>query len=128
MGIDDGDGAQAVCGEGKGNVTFHINYENCYKNNFRNNVQQAVKFYLEQGEDFKYGVDDYAGFILYPHALNPFLKIMETMRESKHFIIIPAFDQDSSEREDTNKPAYLIIKLGSEASYIRSFTVNSGIE
>jgi len=97
---------------------FKVNLENCYKNNFRNDVQKAVKFYLEQGDDFKYCIGDYGGFVLYPHALNPFLKIMEIMGESGNFIIIPGFDQDNNNRDVPNKPAYIIIKMGKSASKI----------
>ena len=97
---------------------FKINLENCYKNNFKNNIQSAVKFYLEQGDNFKYCLDDYGGFLLYPHALNPFLKIMETMGESRNFIILPGFDQDNNDRAVQNKPAYIIIKIGDSASKV----------
>jgi hypothetical protein len=96
---------------------FKINYDRAYKNNFRCNVSEAVKFYLSIGsencgEDSKYGV----AFMLYPQALNPFLKIMETLNETKNIVILPAFDNDYNNK--LNKPAYFILKLPLETKYI----------
>lgn len=102
------------------NYFYTINYEQLYKNNFRTDVKKAVKFYLELYEDFKYDEENFCGFILYPQALNPFLKTMETMGESKNIMILPAYNQE----EDHNSPAYLIIKLDGESKYVNCFRTN----
>ena len=100
---------------------YKINYDNCYKNNFKNNVQAAVKFYLELGIDFKFMEDNLGGFILYPQALNPFLRIMETMGESQNIVILPALEGDDSYK--SNAPAYMILKLDLKSSPI--YTISS---
>jgi hypothetical protein len=101
---------------------YKIDYEACLKNNFRCDVQSAVKFYLDLpiryfsagSEDNVSRADIKDGFVLYPQALNPFLKIMETLRESRHIVILPSFNNDSFEPSDViNAPAYLIIKVES---------------
>jgi hypothetical protein len=114
-------------GDGGYAVVYKINYNACYANNFKCNVQEAVKFYLNQGTEFKYGEEEYGGFILYPQALNPFLKILETMRETRNIVILPAYSQDVTSPEDFNNPAYLIIKLGGDASYIKGIFVDTSI-
>ena len=95
---------------------YEVNYENCLKHNFRNNVQDAVKFYL--GLTNRDVVD---GFILYPHALNPFLRIMETLRETRNMVILPSFNNDDA--DSVNQPAYLIMKVDGESKYITKFTI-----
>jgi hypothetical protein len=102
---------------------YKINYETSYRNNFRTDVKSAVKFYLELSTDFKYSTDQWGGFILYPQALNPFLKIMESLGESRNIIIVPGFDND----EGINKPAYLILKLDLESQYPISILTESKI-
>jgi len=89
--------------------TVKINYEESFKNNFKCGVNQAVKFYLNLNEEDSVAKDCGIGFILYPQALNPFLKIMETLKESDSIVIIPSFNNDIYEK--LNEPAYLILKL-----------------
>ena len=86
---------------------LHIDYQACYKNNFKCDVEKALKFILDQGEVFKFSHDHFGGFILYPQALNPFLKIMETLGESRNIVILPAYNNNG---EEINAPCYLIIK------------------
>jgi len=81
-------------------VEHTINYDNGYKNNFRGDVRGAVLFYLS--------APDWTELILYPQAINPFLKIMETVNEAKNISIFPAFD---NEGEGFSKPAYLVLKM-----------------
>lgn len=109
-----------------------IDYERSYKNNFRLNVNEAVKFYLNSiggyNTYFTSKIDnvikeDVTGFILYPQALNPFLKVMETMKEVKNIVIVPAFNNDGNNPEEINNPAYLIIRLP-EGQYINEFNLN----
>jgi hypothetical protein len=85
-----------------------IDYTSCYNNNFKCDVERALKFYLNQGENFKFEDDHYGGFILYPQALNPFLKILETLGESRNIIILPAYNNDG---DIINAPAYLVVKV-----------------
>jgi hypothetical protein len=95
-------------------VQYNISYETSYKNNFKTDVKAAVKFYLALSVDFVYSSDNWGGFILYPQALNPFLKIMETMGESRNIIILPEFNNDNKDK--LNSPAYIIIKINNELS------------
>jgi hypothetical protein len=94
--------------------TYLVNYDTCYKHNFKTDAKAAVKFYLELGVDFKYSTEYWGGFILYPQALNPFLKIMESLRETQNIVVFPAFDNDG---EESNKPAYLILKIDCSNKY-----------
>jgi len=95
-------------------MEIRINYDLCYKNNFKTNVGEAVRFYMNLGIDYKYNIEDFGGFVLYPQALNPFLKIMETMGESRNIIILPGFNNDNEDK--VNSPAYIIIKVNNELS------------
>ena len=98
-----------------------VNYGISYQHNFRTNVKRAVEFYLKlhTGDcdinDDSYGI----GFILYPQALNPFLRIMETLDEVKHIMILPAFNNDSN---GFSESAYLILKLPA-VKYVSDFTL-----
>ena len=100
---------------------YSVDYDDCFNHNFKNNVQEAVKFYLGMSDEYLFmgGTDDSAqhttinGFVLYPHALNPFLKIMETLKETRNIIILPSFNNDRNDTaDDINAPAYLIVKIG----------------
>jgi hypothetical protein len=97
------------------NDKYIIDYDKSYENNFKNDVRSAVKFYLGLHNDFV--GNTFYGFILYPQALNPFLKIMETMGENKNIMVLPAFNHD----EYNNAPAYLIIKFDGESKYVTEF-------
>ena len=112
MGIVTGDGDM----ENVSKAIFTYKYEIDYsvERNFRGNVQEALKFYLNEkdkirmweGEVTDTGSEERTratSFILYPQALNPFLKIIESLKESDRFIITPAYNQESSEN---NSPAY----------------------
>jgi hypothetical protein len=92
---------------------FNIDYNTCYKRNFKLDVKGAVKLYLDSDNT---PIEDGSAFglILYPQALNPFLKIMESLNESKNIVILPAFDTD----DGVNKPAYLIIKVFGETDFV----------
>ena len=111
-------------------ITVKIDYESSLKHNFRRDVSGAVKYYLElhthSNEEEKISERGYhyeLGFILYPQALNPFLKIMETLGETKHIVIIPAFDNDINEK--INEPAYLILKLPLENRMVDSINIQT---
>ena len=105
-------------------IEIKINWEYCYKNNYRNDVAKAVKHYLAQGDDFKYSVDGYGGFILYPQSLNPFLRIMETMNETRNIIVLPAYNVDDIDPCNSNKPAYCIIKAETQSRVIETIILS----
>ncbi len=114
---------------------YKIDYSYCYKNDFKNDVQAAVKFYLAyENTPIEEGIA--YGFILYPQALNPFLRIMETMGESQNIVILPATsDYDESALYNNknsvmfvgdihlNKPAYIILRLDLKSNPI--YTISS---
>lgn len=116
------------------NLEYEINYETCLKNNFRGDVQGAVKFYLGLSDtrNFSGGTDDPLqhnmiddGFVLYPQALNPFLRIMETLKEARNIVILPSFNNDGFKSpDDINAPAYLIIKIG-RSGFVRKLIASS---
>ena len=119
MGIDTGDGDLKAIDTKFIKYAYNIDYEKCYKNNFGNNVERAIRFYLSSEDGAFYSgsissesnevlyIAEATGFVLYPQALNPFLKIMETLKLHDKIIILPAYNQD----EGINLPAYLIIRV-----------------
>jgi len=116
--IIDGDGDLKTVDTKSIKYAYNIDYEKCYKNNFGNNVERAVRFYLSsevrafsgsissESNEVLY-IAEATGLVLYPQALNPFLKIMETLKLHDKIIILPAYNQD----EGINLPAYLIIRV-----------------
>jgi len=119
MGVTDGDGDLKAVDTNFIKYVYNVDYQKCYKNNFGNNVERAVRFYLSAEErGFRSGgissdsnevfyTTEATGFVLYPQALNPFLKIMETLKLHDKIIILPAYNQD----EGINLPAYIIVCL-----------------
>jgi len=119
MGIETGDGDLKKEKTNFLKYIYYIHYDRYYENNFRNDVERAVKFCLtcEDNTLCNFNMDMESGeatetrtaigFILYPQALNPFLKIMETLKLNNKIIILPAYNQE----DGINSPAYLIIRL-----------------
>jgi hypothetical protein len=93
---------------------YKIDYETSYTDNFRTDVKKAIQFYLNI-DNIPCEEGMVRGFILYPQALNPFLKIMESLGESRNIIILPAYNNDNL--DDINRPAYLIVKIFGEIDY-----------
>ena len=93
-----------------------VNYEQSYKHNFGRDVRKATEFFINMDSD---GI----GFVLHPQALNPFLKIIETMGDSKLVGIFPAFD--NADYDKINEPMYLILKLKEEGVVGISFDVTA---
>lgn len=87
------------------NFMIEINYEDA--KNFKTNLTAAVSYYLNSVE--------WSTLILYPQALNPFLTIMEKLKEVRHIMILPTFNSDIDISQCTpsefNQPAYLIVKM-----------------
>ena len=73
-----------------------VNYSKASENHMRNNVLEAVKFFIQS--------DIGSQMVLFPQALNPFLKSLESMGEWKNASIFPYHD-------DNNKPLYIIVKI-----------------
>jgi len=118
-----------VTGDGDGDIkavdtklikyVYKINYENCYKNNFGNDAKKAVRFYLTSEDRSLYNGEgdsssnevvyktEATGFVIYPQALNPFLRIMETLKLNNQITILPAYNQE----EGVNIHDYLIVLL-----------------
>lgn len=81
-----------------------VNYNKASENHMRNNVLEAVKYFIQS--------DTGSQMVLFPQALNPFLKSLESMGEWKNASIFPYHD-------DNNKPLYIIVKIdGSEITNI----------
>lgn len=111
-------------------MKIRINYEASYNNNFKRNVGGAVKWYMnDKGLEQFVKLDNVSkddigylqGLILYPQALNPFLKIMETLDEIKNIVIVPAFN--NNDVENSNQPAYLILKFPLENRMVDSIDI-----
>ena len=73
-----------------------VNYAKASENHMRSNVLEAVKFFIQS--------DIGSQMVLFPQALNPFLKSLESMGEWKNASIFPYHD-------DNNKPLYIIVKI-----------------
>lgn len=73
----------------------------------RNNVLEAVKFFIQS--------DIGSQMVLFPQALNPFLKSLESMGEWKNASIFPYHD-------DNNKPLYIIVKIDGSADTSLTFS------
>ena len=77
-----------------------VEYDKAVKNNMRNRVEEAVQNFI-QGE---------SGFAMtiFPQALNPFLRSLESMGAWKKAIVLPYHDT-------RNKPIYVILKVGEDS-------------
>lgn len=109
-----------------------INYEESYKYNFKKDVKGAVKHYMNDrgleyfdslGHITEIGEGYLSGLILYPQALNPFLKIMETLGETKNIVILPAFNNDDKEL-NISQSAYLILKFPLTNKMVNSVNID----
>lgn len=78
-----------------------VNYEKAKENNVKSDARKATQIFLS-GKDG-------TTLTIYPQALNPFLKAIESLGMWKALTIIP--DSDSN-----NKPVYVIIKVGDNKS------------
>lgn len=116
-------------------MVFNIDYEYAYKHNFREDLKSAIKFYLNlhtennnylSTNDNTFNQDCGKGFIIYPKALNPFLKVMENINESKNIFILPAFNNDCKNK--INAPAYLILKIPTQLNSVNQIVINQNIK
>ena len=75
---------------------MYVNYLEADKNCMRSDVERAVQFFI-QGKQ---------GCIMsiFPQALNPFLRSLESMGAWKKALVIPYSDS-------RNKPIYIVLKI-----------------
>ena len=76
-----------------------INYEEASVNHMRNNVEEAIHSFIQGNEGYT--------LTLFPQALNPFLKSLESMGAWKKALVIPYCD-------NKNKPLYIIVKVNED--------------
>lgn len=91
--------------------TVEINYELAKENNVAKDAERAMQILLA-GE---------AGDLvtIYPQALNPLLKALESIGMWKHVMVIPGPDA-------SNRPIYTVVKLGK--GVIDQFSTNEKSE
>lgn len=76
-----------------------VDYREALINHMRNNVEEAIRSFIQ-------GEEGYA-LTLFPQALNPFLKSLESMGAWKKAVVIPYCDSK-------NKPLYIIVKINED--------------
>jgi hypothetical protein len=83
----------------KGKEVLTLDYKKALNNHMRNNVEDAVSSFI-QGD---------VGHVLtlFPQALNPFLKALESMSAWKKAVVIPYSDFKG-------KPLYIVLKIDGE--------------
>src|SRR5574344_639129 len=77
-----------------------IDYESAKKNCMRADAEKAIQIFLTG--------DIGTAFTVFPQALNPLLKALESLCLWKQLVVIPYADTN-------NKPLYIIIKVGTKA-------------
>jgi len=107
-------------------VRYLIDYEKIEENNFQSNVQEALKFYLNNkdnisGDDSNSDDVRIEGFLLCPQALNPFLKIVESLNEVDRFLILPQ-RYYGSEFDTTGWTEYIVIWTGKKCFPVEIIT------
>ena len=75
-----------------------IDYESARKNHMKTDAEKALRTFLNG--------DVGTSFILFPQALNPFLKTLESLGIWNQAIVFPALSEDGVK----GKPAYMIVK------------------
>lgn len=91
-------------------VEIKVDYDKAVKNHMRNKVEEAVQFFI-QG-------DSGCVMTIFPQALNPFLKSLESMGAWRKALVLPYHDSK-------NKPLYVILKID-EASLVSSIGQERG--
>ena len=84
-------------------MTIVIDYEQAKKNHMKADAERALKTFLN-GEVG-------TSFILFPQALNPFLKTLESLGIWKQAVVFPAVLHEDGAK---SKPAYMIVKTMAE--------------
>jgi len=78
-------------------TNINVDYEKALNNHMRSNVVDAVQHFIQGEKGFS--------MVIFPQALNPFLKSLESMGVWNTAIVLPYHD-------DKNKPLYLVLKVG----------------
>ena len=88
-------------------MTVNVSYENAGSNNVRNDAEKAIQLFLSGSVG--------TSMIIYPQALNPLLKALESLCIWKQVMVLPFVDKN-------NKPLYVLVKIPDNGS-ISSVTV-----
>lgn len=88
-------------------MNIKIDYEMAKKNHMKADAEKALKTFLN-GEIG-------TCFILFPQALNPFLKTLESLGIWKQAVVLPALNSEDGAK---GKPAYMIIKASADEAAI----------
>lgn len=80
-------------------MKIKIDFETAEKNHMRADAERALKTFLNG--------DVGTSLLLFPQALNPFLKTLESLGIWRQAIVIPVSVSDGINK---NKPAYMIVK------------------
>lgn len=94
----------------KSPTTIEVDYNEATKHNMRNKVEEAVQFFI-QG-------DPGSVMTIFPQALNPFMKSLESMGAWKKAVVLPYQD-------NRNKPIYVIVKK-EEDTLVSSLLIEGG--
>jgi hypothetical protein len=95
----------------KSPTTIEVDYSEATKHSMRNKVEEAVQFFI-QG-------DPGCIMTIFPQALNPFMKSLESMGAWKKAVVLPYQD-------NRNKPIYVILKK-EEDTLVSSLYVEGGV-
>lgn len=77
-------------------MEIKINYQEALKNHVRADAEKAVQIFISG--------DVGTSIMIFPQALNPTLKALESLCTWKQALVIPYFE--------SNKPVYIIVKIG----------------
>ena len=82
-------------------VCVNVNYEMAKENHVRADAQKAIQIFLSG--------DEGTSLIIFPQALNPFLKALEGLGIWRQAVVIPYSDTN-------NKPVYIVFKVDAKHS------------
>ena len=102
-------------------TSYKIDYDQIEENNFQYDVQEALKFYLNEKDNINTCL--VKGFLLNAKALNPFLRIVESLNESSRFIILPT-KYYVDKWDETGTPQYFLIWTNKKECPIEIVTKN----
>jgi hypothetical protein len=80
-------------------MEIKVNYDEAKKNHVRADAEKAVQIFLS-GEVG-------TSIMIFPQALNPMLKALESLCIWKQAVVVPHSDNG-------NKPVYIIVKVGNQ--------------
>ena len=95
----------------KSSNQIKIQYEEAINNCLRNNVEEAIRLFIQEEHGYFMSI--------FPQALNPFLRALESMGAWQKALVVPYHDKK-------NKPIYIIMKIGD--SVIDSIILEKGEE